>query len=1495
MKMLLLDRNCWSFIEDKEEELDKSATRREKQDFTLRENRAFTTLYYGIKTEFRPLIQECSSGKEAWEVLQKQFEPKTRARIIQLLDEFFSIRYTPDEEIGLFIARIRMTAKKLAEAGHNLADLFKGFQAIRRLPQEYSGIVQLIYRWKDEDFTLEKIAEELVREESRLRQVNADLEDSKVSVFNTISSNAGKNRDESKFKSKKKLGNTRIGPCFRCQKFGHVIAQCKENVSKNQKFKIDDKNGQFKDKELMLVENYVTTTDKGCNADKFNWVVDTAATTHFCNNRNLMINFEEINDIRMSLAVGNCESKVLGKGTVKFAVKVGNRINWIELDNVLYNPNLRRNLLSGARLEKAGAHFVVSNGKMWIYFNNWDKLCYAKRYDGLYHVKPFRYATDKKEAGYGTETRKLNKVDDATLWHRRFCHVNFDYIQNTSKNQSVKGLPEIEKPMEKCEPCIIAKSSRITFKTLPKRSDKPLQLVYLDVCGPLPVPSKGGSKYFLAIVDDYSRLVTVYCMKNKNESFYNFKNYHRQMERLTNRKLISIRTDNGGEFCNKQFERYLAENGISVERTNAYTPEENGVCERFNRTALDAVKAMLNDSKMGKEWWAEALGCFVHTWNRVCHKSNRTPYEMFLNRKPSVVYFKVFGCKAYVGVPKQIRNKLQMRCREGIMVGYAKETRGYRIWLPEERRLIETCNVKFDEKVNAVDDILDQKSKTKFKRLEESELLAESDEEQETSRKELKSSEDKSIPKEVSDLNWQRKAVKRPDGTRTDIYYYVEGTDTRFRSHNDIEKYCEARNIKFEKDKFDFSGRNEYSGKVNFVEQETSSVSEEANSVEIVIPQNFEEARKSVNAEEWSKAMKEEIETMKKRNVWELVEKPENKTMLGTKWVYTLKRNEKNEVVRYKARLVAQGFRQKRGEDFDDVYSPVVNFSIIRIFFTILVCLYGWTNCQLDVKNAYLYANLNEKIYMTQPEGFIEEENKVCLLHKAIYGLHQSGREWFCEFESTLENLHFKKIQWCNCVYKGSNVILLLYVDDIVIFSKDQHSIDKVISQLSKFFDLKVLGKTKTLLGIEFLENENGLFIHQQNYIEEIFEKFKHFQIPVTSVPIAKGTILTKLDCPSTSAEMRKLPFRNLLGCLVFVANRTRPDITYAVNILSQFQENPGIRHWEALLKLLGYLNSTKLYKLNLSRIKHLNLYCYSDADYASNRDDRVSMGGFILYLDEVPVIWKTVKQNKMAQKRKLDSYDDDYDCDTESLSSFESDEDFNSISSDEEDFSSVRQWCIIDSSSHAPSRFSFTGDVADDIYNADETGLYYHVTADSSLSYKHIALSGSKKAMDSITILCCSNMSGTDKRKLLVIGKGTKPRCFKGLRIDSLPVVYCANRNAWMTSELFKEWLKDWDRELQCQSIKVLLLLDNCTAHPHLHCLKNIQQEFLPPTTTALVQPMDRGIIKNLKNFYLQVENQKVYPPIEEARKIAQKRPDGYRNVHRKDMISIINLVILK
>lgn len=380
-------------------------------------------------------------------------------------------------------------------------------------------------------------------------------------------------------------------------------------------------------------------------------------------------------------------------------------------------------------------------------------------------------------------------------------------------------------------------------------------------------------------------------------------------------------------------------------------------------------------------------------------------------------------------------------------------------------------------------------------------------------------------------------------------------------------------------------------------------------------------------------AMKREMDVIRCRKVWSLVQLPEDKNLIGCRWVFTVKRNEVGEIARYKARLVAQGFLQKKGESYDETFSPVVNFALVRLFFTVLVCFYGWSHKQLDVNSAYLYAPISEVIYMKQPPGFADQKrpNLVCKLNRALYGLHQSGREWFHEINNKLVNKGFQKISWANCVYTyQGNTVLLLYVDDIVVFGRTCKQVKIVVDILTSEFDIKDLGKTRKLLGVEFEEVEGKLYIHQNAYIEKIRSVFSKYKLPITSLPIAKGVVLSKTQCPQTEIERKEMefiPYRSAIGYLSFLASRTRPDISYATNILSQFQSNPGMVHWDAVLKLLGYVCQRSMHKLELSGVRNLNLNCYSDANFASNRDDRTSMGGMIILIDKTPIMWKTFKQ----------------------------------------------------------------------------------------------------------------------------------------------------------------------------------------------------------------------------------------------------------------------------
>ncbi|GFT16421.1 retrovirus-related Pol polyprotein from transposon TNT 1-94 [Trichonephila clavipes] len=897
MQVLLMHYGCWQFIiQTKPEQPDEEATYKEKLDLQLRKDRCYTLIYTNISSDLKNLITETTDGVAAWKILKDHFEPVTRARVIQLLDQFFGTKYQPGEDVGIFISRVKTAATRLQEAGHKLDDLYIGFQLIRWLPQEFQSTVQQIYRWKEEDFRVVKIEAELILEANRLQLMKQDLEKAENAYLSSFTSKKsktlpgataaahgdpnGKNDYQKKggkvfncktIKNVKQSIKT-IGPCYVCNKYGHLKVNCKEkkslqkspstvNETFNTEFNI---NLRFCEAECSLLEldkQLVTS----CilfeeNSDKGVWVIDTAATSHFCNDKSLFLDLKPITNMKMSLATEDKSCPVEGIGTLRF------------------RPD----------------HYIIPKSK---------------------------------EISFFSDVTAKTKNGSIEIWRQRFCHVNNDYLVKTSKNDSVKGLPHLtDNGKTHCIPCKLAKSKRVSFKkTGAVRSKRPLELLHMDLCGPMPTESQGGNKYFLSIIDDYSRKVTVFPIRNKSDLFHTFIRFQKRAERFLSKKVIAVRTDGGLEFCNKDMDNFLTELGIKHEVTNSYTPEMNGVAERFNLTALDGIKTLLKASEVPHKFWGEALLCFTYAWNRICHKdSNKTPFEKYSGRKPSVLHLKPFGCLAYAGVPKQIRKKFDMRAKMGIMMGYAQRTKGYRIWLIDENKLVETINVRFDEnkreinfrqKVNSnlgYNLNLPDYDEDDFDRVKDSltsRLVSKtSTETPSTSEKPGVSSDNHNlIP--CTEVKWIRNIGRKVTGSN--VYYSIEGEATRLKSFNEIERY--------------------------YLSEE-----QEALMVEVTIPNCYKQAIRSRDASKWHDAMDKEINVMMERKVWDLVDHPDNIKILENRWVYTIKYDENNKIVRYKARLVARSNTQLRGESFDEVFSPV-NFTIVRLFFAICVCLWKWT------------------------------------------------------------------------------------------------------------------------------------------------------------------------------------------------------------------------------------------------------------------------------------------------------------------------------------------------------------------------------------------------------------------------------------------------------------------------------------------------------------------------------------------------------------------------
>ncbi|KMQ82822.1 hypothetical protein RF55_21751, partial [Lasius niger] len=332
IQVLLLDRGAWGFIDGTEPPIDATASRREVIDYNLRKGRAFSTIFFNAGEENRPLLAGVTDGKKAWQILEEHFEPPSRSRVAQLLDTFYSTRIQPGESMGIFLARLQKAARDLDDIGHGVEDKYQGYQAIRCLPPEYKGIVQIIYRYEDKDFKFSQIKSDLIAEEHRIAHMQRDYElnESTINVASTSTSVINNNVHASNVKPKKfvKVSQSKptkvIGPCFKCNQLGHLIADCNlrdkptaQTFKKGKNFKKSkNKNlsGQLAESGSGVVEEANLTEGD----TKHWWVVDTAATQHFCKDRELFVKYKPIKNTSMTLAVGDVNSPIEGIGTVVF-------------------------------------------------------------------------------------------------------------------------------------------------------------------------------------------------------------------------------------------------------------------------------------------------------------------------------------------------------------------------------------------------------------------------------------------------------------------------------------------------------------------------------------------------------------------------------------------------------------------------------------------------------------------------------------------------------------------------------------------------------------------------------------------------------------------------------------------------------------------------------------------------------------------------------------------------------------------------------------------------------------------------------------------------------------------------------------------------------------------------------------------------------------------------------------------------------------------------
>src|SRR6266702_3104608 len=367
----------------------------------------------------------------------------------------------------------------------------------------------------------------------------------------------------------------------------------------------------------------------------------------------------------------------------------------------------------------------------------------------------------------------------------------------------------------------------------------------------------------------------------------------------------------------------------------------------------------------------------------------------------------------------------------------------------------------------------------------------------------------------------------------------------------------------------------------------------------------------------------EEMEAHRLNGTWEIVKLPPSRCAIGSRWFMKVKHNADGSLDRYKSRLVAKGYSQRPGFDFKETFAPTVRYSTIHIVLT-LAALEDLELRSVDISHAYLNGTLEEEIYMQQPEGFeVGGPDHVCRLRKSLYGLKQAGRVWNKTLHSVLCSMGFNCVQSDHGLYiylrDDVRILMLVFADDITLACKDGAKIDSIVQELSKHFKLRDLGPTTQLLGLEIHRDRSNLrlSISQSQYISNLIDEHGLNDSKPVSTPLNPGTRLSTSMCPQNDAEaseMCQYPYISVVGCLMYLAVTTRPDIAYAAEFLARFNSNPGLAHWQAAKHVLRYLKGTMDYKLVYKPSTSPEPFItYSDADHGGNPDNGKSTGGYVV------------------------------------------------------------------------------------------------------------------------------------------------------------------------------------------------------------------------------------------------------------------------------------------
>ncbi|GMJ01569.1 hypothetical protein HRI_003826100 [Hibiscus trionum] len=844
--------------------------------------------------------------------------------------------------------------------------------------------------------------------------------------------------------------------------------------------------------------------------------------------------------------------------------------------------------------------------------------------DGLY-VLHLPFDTSSCLSAYFTQDSCL-RVSINSLWHARLGHSSYRPLSHIS---SIQCNSSLENEIKECRVCPLAKQAKLPFPLSNSSSVVPFELIHIDLWGPYRVSTVHGQRYFLTIVDDYSRMTWIRLLKLKSDAFVTLNNFFNYVKNQFAVSVRKIRSDNGHEFFTNESASFFQDSGTDHQSSCVYTPQQNGVAERKHRHLLEVARALKFHSNVPTKFWGYCVNtaCYLINYLPSAVLKWKCPFEVLYNRLPDFSRLRVFGCLAYATTPNY-SDKFAPKAVVSVFMGYSLSQKGYILFSLESKAFFVSRDVVFHE--NVFPFTFPVKSSRLFPTSHSDVGFLDVDH---ISSLDVPCS---SAPSTNPSVLQDEQVI---DMTTINNVVPVEPVEQQVVNVPQEEIVRRSSRVQrqptwlndFVCTKVGTRGTNSISNFVSYVHLPLSTRAFVASISSTSEPRTYKEAMHDDN---WIKAMQQEIAALESNGTWKIVDLPPGQKPIGCKWVYKIKYNADGTIERYKARLVAKGYNQQEGIDYQETFSPVTKQVTVRTIIA-LASMNNWPLYQMDVFNAFLQGDLYEEVYMSMPEGFCNQGgNRVCRLQKSLYGLKQASRQWNLKLtEALVAGGYTQSLHGYSMFTKRNGnklVILLVYVDDLLITGSDQEMMDDLKDVLNQNFKMKDLGQLKYFLGIEVLRSKEGIILNQRKYAIELIADSGLGNAKVASTPLELNEKQV-----SVAAEEDYLEdvgsYQRLIGRLLYLTN-TRPDIAFAIQHLSQFMHKPKKVHYNAALRVVRYVKKNPGLGILLpaAGLPHLTAYC--DADWAACPLTRKSVTRYYIKLGESLVCWKSKKQNTVSR-----------------------------------------------------------------------------------------------------------------------------------------------------------------------------------------------------------------------------------------------------------------------